>query len=58
VIKSELIFTDSDDIILLALDTLKNSSFDFVDCLLYAYNKIWGYEIATFDEKLLKFLNK
>lgn len=29
---------------------------DFVDTLLYAYNKVKGYEVYTFDKKLKKVL--
>ena len=29
---------------------------DFVDTLLYAYNKVKGYEVYTFDKKLNKLL--
>jgi len=50
--------TESNDVILLALETFKDKSLDFVDCLLYAYNKISGCEIYTFDKKLNKLLNK
>jgi len=57
-IKSEQIFTDSNEVIMLSLNTFKDSSFDFVDCILYAYKKVLGYEVATFDEKLKKFLMK
>ena len=31
---------------------------DFVDTLLYAYNRVKGYEIFTFDKKLNKLLEK
>ena len=30
---------------------------DFVDTLLYAYNKVKGYEVYTFDKKLKKLLD-
>lgn len=30
---------------------------DFVDTLLYAYNKVKGYEVCTFDDKLRKLLD-
>lgn len=29
---------------------------DFVDCVLYAYHRVNGAEIMTFDKKLLKLL--
>ena len=31
---------------------------DFVDTLLYAYNKVKGYEVYTFDKKLNKLLKE
>ena len=39
-----------------ALNAYANHSLDFVDCVLYAYNKIRRIEIATFDKKLLRLL--
>ena len=36
------------------LRTYADTTLDFVDCLLYAYHKINGYEIRTFDKKLAK----
>lgn len=35
------------------LDTFSETKLDFVDCLLFAYNKVLGIEIATFDKKLM-----
>lgn len=35
-----------------ALATYAETSLDFVDCLLYAYNKVLGIEVHTFDKKL------
>lgn len=32
--------------------------FDFVDTLLYGYNKVKGYEVFTFDKKLAKLLEE
>lgn len=31
---------------------------DFPDCILYAYNRVKGYEIKTFDKKLNKLLRQ
>lgn len=41
----------------LAIETHAVKNLDFVDCVLYAYNKIDGFEIATFDKKLLQLLD-
>ena len=39
-----------------ALETFGDSSFDFVDCLLYEYSKQAGYRVFTFDKDLIKFI--
>ena len=44
------------DILMLAIRTYAEQNLDFVDCVLYAYHKIRGAEIATFDKKLLKLM--
>lgn len=44
------------DIIEEALDLYGRRRFDFVDTLLYGYNKIKGYKVYTFDKKLNKLL--
>ena len=41
------------DIAVFALETYGDRNIDFVDCVLYAYHKIRGIEVATFDKKLL-----
>lgn len=33
-------------------------SLDFPDCILYAYHKVKGYEVKTFDKKLNKLLKE
>ncbi len=48
----------SSEILHLALETFGKVNLDFVDCVLYAYNKIDGSEIATFDKKLIKLLSE
>ncbi|MCL2096032.1 MAG: PIN domain-containing protein [Oscillospiraceae bacterium] len=55
-IQDNRVITESNAIIMLALDTYKNKNIDFVDCLLYAYSKIFDYEVYTFDKKLNKLL--
>ena len=52
---SELLkYTKTTDkrVMLLALRTYAETKLDFVDCILYAYNKSKNAEIATFDKKL------
>ena len=48
----EEVYTAEADVIKLAFETYAKQNLDFVDCILYAYNKIKGYEIKTFDKKL------
>lgn len=40
------------DVILKALQTYAETKLDFVDCILFAYNRVSNIEIATFDKKL------
>ena len=44
--------------ICLALETYGQENLDFVDCVLYAYNRVENLEIATFDRKLLRLLGR
>jgi len=52
----ELVHCQAADILNVALDTYAKNNLDFVDCVLYAYHRIRGVEIATFDKKLLKLM--
>lgn len=42
----------------LALETYGKKALDFVDCVLYAYHEVHGAEIATYDKKLRKLIEK
>ena len=42
----------------LGLETYAEQNLDFVDCILYAYNRIKGYKIKTFDTKLKRLLEE
>ena len=53
----ELVECKDSDVLNLALKTYAVHNLDFVDCVLFAYNKIGGFEIATFDKKLLRLIN-
>lgn len=44
------------DVLVLGVETYAKKNLDFIDCILYAYKCIKGYEIFTFDKKLKKFL--
>lgn len=54
---AELVRCKEIDVLNLAIDTYATKNLDFVDCILYAYNKVDGFEIATFDKKLLRLLS-
>lgn len=54
---SELVDCREKGVLRFALDTYANNNLDFVDCVLYAYNKVHRIDIATFDKKLLRLLS-
>ena len=54
---SEVQTTES-EVMKLGLETYAEQNLDFVDCILYAYNRVKGYEIKTFDKKLKHLLEK
>lgn len=49
---------DRPEVIKTGLKFFRNTSLDFVDCLLCAYHTELGYEICTFDKKLNKLIVK
>lgn len=50
--------TNEPEILKLGLETYAKHSLDFVDCILYAYNRVKGYGINTFDKKLKRLLEQ
>ncbi len=48
--------TAEPEVLKVAIETYAEHNLDFPDCILYAYNRVKGYEIRTFDKKLLKLL--
>ena len=46
------------ELLRLGLRTFAEHNLDFPDCILYAYNRVKGYEIKTFDKQLNKLLRK
>ncbi len=46
------------EVMKLGLETYAEQNLDFVDCILYAYNRIKGYKIKTFDTKLKRLLEE
>ena len=53
----ELVGCAEKDVLICALDAYRTHKLDFVDCVLYGYNVIHNFEIATFDKKLLKLIS-
>lgn len=47
-----------EDVLKIGIETYAKHTLDFPDCILYAYHRVKGYEIKTFDKKLLKLLNR
>ena len=50
--------SDNMEVLKVGLETYAEESLDFVDCILYAYNRVRGYEIMTFDKRLRRLLNQ
>lgn len=46
------------EVLKLGIKTYAEHNLDFPDCILYAYNRVKGYEIKTFDKKLNKLLGQ
>jgi predicted nucleic-acid-binding protein len=57
-IQNNLIFLEQRELLLKALDCYSKTRFDFVDCLLWAYQEVEGESIFTFDRKLEKYLQR
>ena len=53
-----LIDTGNEEVIILALEVFGKTNLDFVDCVLFAYHKLLGFEIATFDKKLINLMTR
>lgn len=49
---------ESNDIVVEGLKIYADCKLDFVDCLLCAYRKVFGYDICTFDKELIKELKR
>ncbi|MDO4166590.1 MAG: PIN domain-containing protein [Eubacteriales bacterium] len=54
---SEVEITET-EVVKTGLNTYAEHNLDFVDCILYAYNRVKGYEIKTFDKKLKHLLEQ
>jgi len=49
---------EAEDVLLSALQTFTKTSMDFVDCVLYGFRLVQGYDVFTFDKKLLSMMQK
>ena len=45
-----------EQVVRLGLEIYAEQNLDFVDCILYAYNRVKGYEVKTFDKKLRRLI--
>ncbi len=48
--------TPESEVLKLGIETYVEQHLDFPDCILYAYHKVKGYEVKTFDKNLNKLL--
>ena len=44
--------TETEEVLQLALKTYADKKIDFIDCLLYGFKAVCGYDVFTFDKKL------
>lgn len=52
------VVTPEPSVLRLGIKVYAEQNLDFPDCILYAYHKVKGYEIKTFDRKLSRLLEK
>jgi predicted nucleic-acid-binding protein len=57
-VEEELVFLEKPELLLKALDCYRETKFDFVDCLLWAYSQVDSEIVFTFDKKLDKYIKK
>lgn len=50
--------TAEPEVLRIGIEAYAEQNLDFADCILYAYHKVKGYEIKTFDRKLNRLLNQ
>lgn len=50
--------TPEPEVLKLGIKTYVEQNLDFPDCILYAYHKVKGHEVKSFDKKLNKLLEK
>ncbi|MCT7981657.1 PIN domain-containing protein [Laspinema olomoucense] len=57
-IEEDLVCLEKPKLLLKALEVYSETKFDFVDCLLVSYCKVYQESIFTFDKKLENHLNR
>ena len=57
-VEEELVFLEKPELLLKVLDCYRETRFDFVDCLLWAYSQVDSEIVFTFDKKLDKYIKK
>lgn len=57
-ISLDTVVVDDDQVLTKALGVFAESRIDFVDTVLYAYSKVRGDHIVTFDQKLTKLMRE
>ena len=50
--------TPGPEVLELGIETYAEQNLDFPNCILYAYHKMKGFEVKTFDKKLNKLLGE
>ena len=53
-----LVIVSDVEIIECTLEVYGRTNLDFVDCVLFAYHKLFGFEVATFDRQLIKMMSR
>ena len=53
-----LVIVSDAEVIECTLEVYGKTNLDFVDCVLFAYHKLFGFEVATFDRQLIKIMSR
>jgi len=50
--------TESKDVLALALEKYAMFNIDFVDSILYSFHALYGFQVFTFDQKLISMIDR
>jgi len=50
--------TETEKVLLFALETYADIKIDFVDCVIYAFKVLCGHDVFTFDKKLNSLISR